>query len=93
MKKGDETRKPAIRTGDAAFRLSVDGDRIFILADLPGISDEKIRLDLEARTLVISAKDGDTLYRKKISLPWEARLGKKKFRKGILELTLERSET
>jgi len=92
MKKEHETRKPAAKADDVAFRLSVDEDRIFILADLPGITDEKIRLDLEGTTLVISAADGNTLYRKKISLPWEARLGKKKFRKGILELTLEKSE-
>ncbi len=92
MKKPDETRHPASKAADVAFRLSVDGDRIYILADLPGISDEKIRLDLEAQTLIITAADGDTLYRKKISLPWTARLGKKKFRKGILELTLEKSD-
>ena len=92
MKKENETGKPAWKTGEVPFRFSVDGDRIHILAELPGISDEKIRLDLEATTLVISASDGDTRYKKKISLPWEARLGKKKFRKGVLELTLEKSE-
>ena len=92
MKNGHTTRKPAAEPGDVAFRLSVDEDRIFIVADLQGISDEKIRLDLEGKTIVISAADGDTRYRKKISLPWEARLGKKKFRKGILELTLEKSD-
>ena len=92
MKKENETRKSAWKTGELPFRLSLDGDRIHILAELPGISDEKIRLDLEATTLVVSASDGDTWYKKKIPLPWEARLGKKRFRKGVLELTLEKSE-
>ena len=91
MKKEHEAMKPAGKTGELPFRLSVDGDRIHVLAELPGITDEKIMLDLEGLTLVISAVDGDTRYKKKISLPWEARLGKKRFRKGVLELTLEKS--
>jgi len=92
MKKEDETRKPAGRNSELPFRLSLDGDSIQILAELPGICEEKIRLDLETTTLVISATDGDTRYKKKISLPWEARLGRKRFRRGILELTLEKAD-
>jgi HSP20 family molecular chaperone IbpA len=92
MKKEQEDRKPALKNSAFPFRLSVDGDRIQVTAELPGISGEKIRLDLETNTLLISATDGETRYKKKISLPWEARLGKKRFRKGVLELTLEKTE-
>ena len=93
MKKEHETMNSAGNSVELPFRLSVEGDRIHILAELPGIGEERIRLDLEGTTLVISAVDGGTRYRKKISLPWETRLGKKRFRKGVLELTLERSRT
>jgi HSP20 family molecular chaperone IbpA len=73
------------------FRLSVDGDKVFIVAELPGIREEKIRLDLGEGTLIISAVDGERSMKRRISLPWVARLAAKKFGKGILELTLERS--
>jgi HSP20 family molecular chaperone IbpA len=92
MKKGQENKKPALMNSAVPFRLSVDGDRIQIIAELTKISGEKIMLDLEGTTLVISATDGETRYKKKISLPWEARLGKKRFRKGVLELTLEKAD-
>jgi HSP20 family molecular chaperone IbpA len=92
MTKEHENRKPARKNSEIPFRLSVDGDRIQVIAELPKISGEKIRLDLEGTILVISATDGDTRYKKKISLPWDARLGSKKFRKGVLELTLEKAD-
>ncbi|MDD1664819.1 MAG: Hsp20/alpha crystallin family protein [Methanomicrobiales archaeon] len=92
MKKENEARKPARKKSEVPFRLSLDRDRIHILAELEGISEEKIRLDLETTTLVISAIDGDKAYKERISLPWEARLGRKRFRKGVLELTLEKAD-
>jgi HSP20 family molecular chaperone IbpA len=61
------------------FRLSVDGDRAFVVADLSGTSEEKISLDLGKGTLIISAVNGATRL-------------KRRFAKGILELTLERSD-
>ncbi|MDD1661342.1 MAG: Hsp20/alpha crystallin family protein [Methanomicrobiales archaeon] len=90
MKTENEIRKPASKRSELPFKLSIEGDRIHVLAELAGITEEKIRLDLEATTLVISATDGERRYTKKIPLPWEAKLGRKRFRKGVLELTLEK---
>ena len=73
------------------YRLIPDGDRIRVIADLPGVSEERIRLDLEDETLVISADTGERRFRMDIPLPFEAGLGTKKFSKGVLEITLERS--
>jgi HSP20 family molecular chaperone IbpA len=84
--------KPVWVRGEFPVRLSPDGDRIHIHAELQGISEEKIRLDVDLNTLTISASDGDTWLKKEISLPWEARLGRKRFREGVLELTLEKSD-
>jgi len=70
-----------------------EGNYFRIIAELPGISEEKIRIGLEKDTLVISSSDRDRSYIKRISIPFEARLGKKRFQKGILELTLEKTDT
>jgi HSP20 family molecular chaperone IbpA len=80
---GEETGIP--------YRLIPDGDRIRIIADLPGVSEEWIRLDLEKKTLFISVTNRERSHRVSITLPFVARLGTKKFSKGVLELTLERS--
>jgi HSP20 family molecular chaperone IbpA len=85
------------KTGDAPgkegafpYRLSFDGNRAHIIADLTGVGEEKIRLDLEKATLVISTTDGEC-KQVGIVLPWAATLATKRFRKGILELTLEKT--
>jgi len=72
-----------------SHRLSVEGGSILVIAELPGIDEEMIRLDLDERVLTISV-DGRLGIREEIALPWEARLGKKRFRKGVLELVLEK---
>jgi HSP20 family molecular chaperone IbpA len=72
------------------YRLSRDGDRVHLVAELAGIREEHIRLDLERTTLIISAATREKQYRKEIALPWKVRLGTKRFRRGILELTLEK---
>jgi HSP20 family molecular chaperone IbpA len=74
------------------YRVSVDGDLVHVAVELPGISEEKIRLDLDRTTLIVSATDSGRVVRTPIGLPWRVRLGKKTFRKGVLELTLERSD-
>jgi len=80
-----------MKESEIPFRLSADGDCVHIVAELPGIGEEKIRLDLEDNTLIISAIEKECRYKKSIALPWKARLGTKRFRQGVLELTLERS--
>jgi HSP20 family molecular chaperone IbpA len=81
---GEEAIEPFIRT-------TTDGNCFHLIAELAGISEEKIRIDLEKTTLVISAMDGGRSVRKEIFLPWKARFGKKRFQDGILELTLEKT--
>ncbi len=71
-------------------RLTVTGDRASVHVDLLGVHEEKVSLDLDGTTLVISAADHGHRIRTSLSLPWEARLGPKKFERGALEITLER---
>ena len=69
-----------------------EGKSLRIIAELPGITEEKIFIDLEKHELAISATEtgSDKKFRKVIVLPIEVRLGKKKFKRGILDLTLEK---
>jgi HSP20 family molecular chaperone IbpA len=88
------------RKGEAApgkgmeipYQISPDGNQVRIVAGLQGVSEGSIRLDLEKTTLFISATGEERRYEKNITLPWEARLAAKRFRNGVLELTLERSD-
>jgi len=87
-KRGSYPGAPGAKRREKPFRVSVDGDRAVVVGELPGVPEGNIRLDLEDRTLVISLKGSG--YRRKVSLPWEAKLGNKRFRNGVLEITLER---
>ena len=80
-------------TGDTGFpyRITEEAGCIRILGELPGVSEESIRMDLEGRILVISAAAKEQSYRMAIALPWAARLGKKRFRDGVLDLFLEKA--
>ena len=71
-------------------RQSVEENGILITADLPGIDEEMIQIDLDEDILTISLNGWGDRSRKEIVLPWEANLGKKLFRNGVLELHLER---
>lgn len=66
------------------------GDYFRIIAELPGIAEEKIRIDLENSTVAISASHENGMYRKTIDLPCEVRLSRKRFSNGTLELILEK---
>jgi HSP20 family molecular chaperone IbpA len=90
MKKKGKREGARRKEGEFPFSLALDGDRAHIIAELPGVSEEKIRLDLEKGTLVVSATDGECHYRMGIALPWESRVAMKRFRRGVLELTLEK---
>lgn len=69
-----------------------EGEFLRILTILPGIAEEKIRIDLENHpTLVTIAASGSAiLYKKVISIPYEVRFCKKRFYEGVLELVLEK---
>jgi HSP20 family molecular chaperone IbpA len=69
-----------------------EGKSLRLIAEQSGITEEKIFIDLEKHELAISATEtgSDTKVRKVIALPIKERLRKKKFIRGILDLTLEK---
>jgi HSP20 family molecular chaperone IbpA len=98
IQEGDYRRMKKERVGGHASgsekgfpcRQSVEGNGILITAELPGIDEEMIQIDLDENVLTISVNGQGRRNGKEIDLPWEANLGKKVFRNGVLELHLER---
>jgi HSP20 family molecular chaperone IbpA len=98
-KKGRETmqeehakniKKPEIIEPDTTLRD--DGKLIHIVTKLPGIAEEKIRIniDLEKTTITIIALDTTKVYKKVISLPGNVVFSKKRFSDGELHLIVEK---
>lgn len=70
-----------------------DGKFFHILTEMPGIAEEKIKIDLEnqSTSITIAASDTGFHYKKVISIPCEVKFCKKRFSAGVLELTLEKN--
>jgi HSP20 family protein len=58
----EEVREPLVDVFD-------EGDRLLIVAEMPGIEPEDVRVDLSGRTLTLSAEHGEHQYRKPIEVP------------------------
>jgi HSP20 family molecular chaperone IbpA len=72
--------------------LHDEGKFIHIVTELPGMTEEKIRIeiDLEKTTVTIIAADSGKRYEKVIILPGEVVFSKKRFSDGALHLTMEK---
>jgi HSP20 family molecular chaperone IbpA len=69
-----------------------EGNLIYIVTKLPGIAEEKIRIDidLEKTTITIVAADTTKMYKKVITLPGNVVFSNKRFSDGELLLTVEK---
>jgi HSP20 family molecular chaperone IbpA len=72
--------------------LSNEGKFIHIVSKLPGIAEEKIKIDIdvEKTTITIVATDSTKMYKKIINLPGDVIFYKKRFSDGELHLTVEK---
>ena len=89
--KPQKMEKPEKKIIEPVVDLFDEGTTIRVIAEMPGIDEEKIALDLQGSTLLISASDKRRTFQKEVSLPCEARLEKQRFQNGVLELTLEKT--
>jgi HSP20 family molecular chaperone IbpA len=82
-----------LKTVEPATTLIDEGKFLRILTELPGIAEEKIKIDLENHTTSVTIVASDTVfqYKKVITIPCEVRFSKKRFSDGVLELTLEKN--
>ena len=61
-----------------------------VAVKLPGVSEEKIRIELEGINLTVFASGLETIYRKELLIPGKTRFGGKKFQDGKLEIILDK---
>jgi len=70
-----------------------EGKYLRILAELPGIAEERIKIDLENQSTSVTIVAVNTVkqFKSVITIPCEVRFSKKRFSDGVLELTLEKT--
>ena len=80
-----ETREPIVDVFD-------EKDHVLIVAELPGVLEESIKLDFKGDILILEAGDEKRKYAKEILLPAKVEFGDKEvsFKNGILEIKLKK---
>ncbi len=70
-----------------------DEDKITIIAELPGVDKDKIKVRIKDNKLIIKASNGQKYY-KEITLPAKVKpeTAKAKFKNGVLEITIEKEK-
>jgi len=78
-----ETREPLVDVLD-------EGDHLAVIAELPGVEEQDIHIEIEGDILEITAESKDRKYQKDVLLPSsvDRRSLKSSFRNGILEIRL-----
>ena len=75
-------------TGEPVAEVHHIGNEVKVIADLPGITEEALRLDVKGNTLVIDAGDADHCYHTSAALPpVDAGSMQKTLKNGVLEVT------
>ena len=84
----DDAAFPTCVTGEPLAEVHRIGNEVKVIADLPGITEEALRLDVNGDTLVIDAGDADHSYRKSAALPpVDTASMQKTLKNGVLEVT------
>ncbi len=67
-------------------------DKVTVIAEVPGVDKDRIKIRVKDNKLIIKAEDKDRKYYKEIELPAEVRpeTAKARYRNGILEVTFEK---
>jgi len=81
----EEVREPIVDVFD-------EEDHIRLIAELPGVSEDKIKIEVTGDILNLTASDTDKKYAKEILLPSKVNTQslKNTYKNGILEITLEK---
>ncbi len=77
----DEVREPMVDLFD-------EQDCVIVVAEMPGIAEEDVKLDLQDDILTIAAQRGDAKYRREVLLPMTFAADRMscKCRNGVLEV-------
>ena len=79
----EEVREPMVDVFD-------EKDHILVIAELPGVSEDEIKIDVEGDILKLTASNKERKYAKEVLLPAKAKKEGMKpvYKNGILEITL-----
>jgi len=79
----EEVREPIVDVFD-------EEDHILVIAELPGVSEDKIKVELTGDILNLTASDTDKKYAKEILLPSKVKSQSLEttYKNGILEIKL-----
>jgi HSP20 family protein len=82
----EEVREPMVDVFD-------EENRILVIAELPGVSEEEIKVDIEGDILKLTASNKDRRYAKEVLLPSKVKAEsvKASYKNGILEITLKKA--
>jgi HSP20 family protein len=79
---------PLRATDEPVAEVHQIGDETRVITELPGVTDETIRLDVKGNTLLIDAGDADRHYRTSAALPpVDPASMQRSFKNGVLEVT------
>ena len=69
-------------------------DHILVIAELPGVSENEIKIEVAGDILNLTASDRDRKYSKEILLPSKVKPDsvKTSYKNGVLEITLEKEK-
>jgi HSP20 family protein len=83
----EEVREPMIDVFD-------EEDRILVIAELPGVSESEIKVEVSGDILNLTASDKDRKYAREILLPGKVKPDSVKtaYKNGILEINLEKEK-
>jgi HSP20 family protein len=83
----EEVREPMVDIFD-------EKDHILVIAELPGVSENEIKIEVAGDILNLNASDRDRQYAKEILLPSKVKPESVKttYKNGILEITLEKEK-
>ncbi len=89
--KKDEKGAPVVeKVREPLIDLFDEADKIVIVAEIPGVEEEKIKIEVKDDIIELKAEDSDKKYHKEILLP--AKVKKESLRttykNGVLEITL-----
>ena len=79
-----ETREPLVDVLD-------EGKGLRVIAELPGVEEKDIHLELKEDILELTAEKGDRKYHKELLLPCRASLVRSSYRNGVLEIELAKA--
>ena len=81
----EEEREPIVDVFD-------EEKEVLILAEIPGVSEEKIKTQMKGDILTIEANDSDRKYYKEVVLPKniDPSTLKSKYKNGVLEVRIEK---